>query len=485
MLKAQEAIDVSSLLKTGAEELYRNPAISAKNAEVVLRHYGLVSGKNDNMAEAKLLLAKSQKLVGNYDNSISNLYDALDYCQEKSYRLQGKIELEIGFLYSRMFDYKKAVTYCNQGTSLLKAWGDSLDLADCYNTLGVVHCNAEEYLEAERYFKMALNINRKLGQEHALAANLNNLCLFKGDLEEKLGYIDEAIGINTFHNRVWSLGENFNNKGRQYYYANCHKEALEQLSLARKYAETVGSKELLCDNYEYHAMVYCALGDYKQAYECQKQLESLRSELQSAEKLRNIEENIMQKRLEQKAHEEKIREQEYRIESLRQRSMLLLCVIIILVVAVALWINVQKRRMNKHDVTTLSVFIKSRNELLEKIRERIKEGQKMDEAELRAHLKRVNLFIRQNQDIVKTNSTISSKITDSNTEFIDTLKRLHPNLTPGEVNLASMLRINLSTKEIAQLTDTQPKTVNMNRYRLRKALHLPQEADLVEYLKKL
>ena len=109
----------------------------------------------------------------------------------------------------------------------------------------------------------------------------------------------------------------------------------------------------------------------------------------------------------------------------------------------------------------------------------------MDERNLKQHLKKVNLFIRQSQDIVKTNSTISGKISENNTEFIDNLKKLHPDLTQGEVNLAAMLRINLSTKDIAQLTDTLPKTVNMNRYRLRKALNLSKEIDLVDYLKNI
>ena len=40
----------------------------------------------------------------------------------------------------------------------------------------------------------------------------------------------------------------------------------------------------------------------------------------------------------------------------------------------------------------------------------------------------------------------------------------------------------LSTKEISMISGNSPKTINMNRYRLRKALNLPTEKDLVEYL---
>ena len=56
--------------------------------------------------------------------------------------------------------------------------------------------------------------------------------------------------------------------------------------------------------------------------------------------------------------------------------------------------------------------------------------------------------------------------------------RRHPNLTQGEKHLASLLRVNLSTKEIAMLTGNTPKTINMNRYRLRKALAYPPKKIL-------
>ena len=46
------------------------------------------------------------------------------------------------------------------------------------------------------------------------------------------------------------------------------------------------------------------------------------------------------------------------------------------------------------------------------------------------------------------------------------LVAIHPKLTQGEKYLATLLRVNLSTKEISMLTGTTPKTINMNRYRL-------------------
>lgn len=61
----------------------------------------------------------------------------------------------------------------------------------------------------------------------------------------------------------------------------------------------------------------------------------------------------------------------------------------------------------------------------------------------------------------------------------------HPALTKGERNLALLIRGGMSSKEISMLLGLEPKTVNMNRYRLRKALDLDAETDLYEYLRQL
>ena len=67
-------------------------------------------------------------------------------------------------------------------------------------------------------------------------------------------------------------------------------------------------------------------------------------------------------------------------------------------------------------------------------------------------------------------------------EFIEKLLKQHTNLTQGEKYLATLLRVNLSTKEISMITGSTPKTINMNRYRLRKSLNLSTEEDLTTYL---
>ena len=69
---------------------------------------------------------------------------------------------------------------------------------------------------------------------------------------------------------------------------------------------------------------------------------------------------------------------------------------------------------------------------------------------------------------------------DSN--FLKNVKAIHPSLSPNDLKLCAYLRLNLSSKEIAQLLNISPRSVEIKRYRLRKKLDLNHEDNLVNYI---
>jgi ligand-binding sensor domain-containing protein/DNA-binding CsgD family transcriptional regulator/membrane protein implicated in regulation of membrane protease activity len=67
-------------------------------------------------------------------------------------------------------------------------------------------------------------------------------------------------------------------------------------------------------------------------------------------------------------------------------------------------------------------------------------------------------------------------------DFLTALKNKFPHITPSELKLCAYLRMNLSTKEIAQLMNISVRGVEVSRYRLRKKLQIPSEVNLFDYL---
>lgn len=519
-LQAQDINQAKTLVEQAQNALFSNPKQASYYAAQAAALFP-EDQPNEICTQAMILHSQAEQLLGNFDLSIKNLYDAQRYINPVNKRQTAQLYSLMGRVYSKLGDYNKGIELNDKATSIFKSLGDSASVAGCYNERGVMHYLLDEFVVAEKFLQRALTINRAQRNLKEIATNLNNLCLYQGDTEKKLSLIQEAIAINKNLDAQWSLGENYNNMGKQYYFGEQYSKALEALQKAYEYAHNIGAKELICDNYEYSSWVYAAIGDYKQAYTRLSQMYALSKELQSSNKLRNIEQEISYKRYQDQKYATEMQEQTYKIELLK-RNLWFLGSVLVLGLAFSIFLyKWYKRRKglqliearyqlelsqrelselklhqqelelqniqnaldsSQQEVTSFAVFLRSRNELLDKIREMIKEGYKMDNQALIPHLKKVNAYISQYQSGDKTNNALLLNIEDKSKEFIERLTKEHPNLTQGEKYLATMLRVNLSTKEISMISGNSPKTINMNRYRLRKALNLPTEKDLVEYL---
>ncbi|NLD24415.1 MAG: tetratricopeptide repeat protein [Bacteroidales bacterium] len=519
--------EAAELIAKSKEIVFVNPEQAAYYATKAIQLLSIGNKSNqidDQMTEAIFAHGLAEKLLGNFESSIKLLYDALEYVTPNNLKLKGEIHCLLGGVYCSLTDYNTAIGHNDKATSLFKTLGDSAAIATSYNSRGIIHYSLEEYNIAEKFLLQALSINRSLKSMKDVAANLNNLALYKGDFEKKFGFINEAIVINKKLNAQWALGENYNNLGKQYFYAKQYDNALRALSKAKDIATTLGAKELITDNYQYSSWVYAAAGDYKKAYESFVELNKLTSKLYSINKLRSVEQDISNKHLlNQKRAAERV-EHEYEIKLLRLNIFILVVVFLLLVAVTFFLIKWYKRKKvmelinarymleqsdrlvaelkvrqqeleletaqsalisKRKEITAFAIFMQCRSELLDKIRDMIKEGYKMKEAKIVPHLKKINLFISQYQSTDMGDNTFLVSVEERNQEFLERLTKKHPDLTDGQKDLSLQLCINLSTKEISLLTGRSPKTINMNRYRLRKSLNLSSNESLSEYLQNI
>ena len=66
--------------------------------------------------------------------------------------------------------------------------------------------------------------------------------------------------------------------------------------------------------------------------------------------------------------------------------------------------------------------------------------------------------------------------------FMDRLRQRYSDLTTGDLRICCLLRMNLSTKEIASLMNVSVRAIELRRYRLRKRLELEGDTNLVDFL---
>ncbi|MCD6346132.1 MAG: hypothetical protein J7L96_01800, partial [Bacteroidales bacterium] len=69
--------------------------------------------------------------------------------------------------------------------------------------------------------------------------------------------------------------------------------------------------------------------------------------------------------------------------------------------------------------------------------------------------------------------------------FYTKLLKIYPNLSSSEIKIVALLKLNLTTKEIAAITYKSESGIKTTRYRLRKKLKLASDEKLVSFLMKL
>jgi len=75
-----------------------------------------------------------------------------------------------------------------------------------------------------------------------------------------------------------------------------------------------------------------------------------------------------------------------------------------------------------------------------------------------------------------------TRFDELNEGFITHLLRCHPSLSPSEIRLSAMLRMQLTTKEIAELLNRSTRTIEHTRNSIRKKMALKPTDNLTKYL---
>lgn len=71
---------------------------------------------------------------------------------------------------------------------------------------------------------------------------------------------------------------------------------------------------------------------------------------------------------------------------------------------------------------------------------------------------------------------------EEHSKFRETLTRIHTDLTPNEIKLCTFLRLDMSSKEISEITQQSVRALETARSRMRKKLGMKRSDNLVQYL---
>ncbi len=135
------------------------------------------------------------------------------------------------------------------------------------------------------------------------------------------------------------------------------------------------------------------------------------------------------------------------------------------------------------ELASSAMHLVQKGELLSKIKEElIKLNKEPSKQKAPDEFKRIIKILGEEDKMDADWEQFAQHFDKVHSNFLSILKKKHPNLTPNESKLCAYLRMNLCTKEIAQLMNISVRGVEISRYRLRKKLGLQTSVNLFDFL---
>lgn len=135
------------------------------------------------------------------------------------------------------------------------------------------------------------------------------------------------------------------------------------------------------------------------------------------------------------------------------------------------------------ELATSAMHLVQKGELLTKVKTELNRLIKvLDNEKPISELKKMIKVLSEDDKMDKNWEHFAQHFDKVHRDFVVILKEKHTTITGNELKLSAYLRMNLSTKEIAQLMNISVRGIEISRYRLRKKLGISSEVNLFDYL---
>ena len=151
-------------------------------------------------------------------------------------------------------------------------------------------------------------------------------------------------------------------------------------------------------------------------------------------------------------------------------------------------ISSQRQELLEHEITgkskelaNMALYVTSKNQSLIRVRDEMREALR-EGTPGRRKMQELLRSIEADIDDEDFWEVLEHNFDLVHEKFFRTLRTKYPQLTPNDLKLCALLRMNLSTKDIAKLSNLTVRGVEAARYRLRKKLDIHEGENLIDFL---
>ena len=529
-----DSVRVDILNELGFEYWIVDPAQSedfGSQALALAEELSYVSG----IAFAHRVIGVSHWSRSSYELALYALFDGLEKYRSISDLLgEANCLLNIGLVYADRRDYERALSHYFNAGKAFQELGEIDRMATNYNKIGTIFIEQQKYNDALEYLLKALEIHRSSGFQYGISESNNRLGILyyeKGEADKGLRFLFESLGISKDNDDKHTTASNLSHIGRIYFEKGDHEKAKKYLEEGIISASMVKSKTILRDIYFDLKELYLELKQFQNAMtyfdlysqmkdsifneEMAIQVANLQTKHELADKNRMLE--IGKKEI-------AILEQQASIDKIMRVG--LIAGILILGIIAYLTISKQRLRIRRNkelliknqelfnskqalteselensrlkekelqkelefknkELTSFTINFIQKNELMEELKENIREIKKISDDKVSGKLNSLNRLVDNSLHVDRDWEDFKLYFENVHSDFFKILKDHKPDLSNYELKLCALIRLNLNMKETATILGISAESVKTARYRLRKKLALSREENLIDFIMNL
>ncbi|MCL7765208.1 LuxR C-terminal-related transcriptional regulator [Polaribacter sp. Z014] len=472
----------------------------------------LAKGSNSTMEGRTLFkLGFIEKNRGNLSTCLRYFNEAKDIFENTNDTERfASIHFDIGYVYRYKNQMDKEFSFYKKGLKL-SVGEDELVLGKGYLHLGNYYTRLKKLDSSIYFYNKSLDIFKRLNRDDRVYNVYNNV----SNTYYKQGKYKKVIAIRTLvlkfakkEDNKLLITVNYHNLAAAYSKLNEYVTADKYLDSALIVAKENNFKLRLSKSYSSIAKVNFMLKNYEKSY---RYLEKHKVYSDSIIKSQ-LSNTIKEVELKNKLKLEKKNLQILNQEQVFEKRLYLIIIGVFLLLGIPLVILYHRNSVNKNQIIEgnlekekikkevlqqkfkrSEVEIKSlvadnsmRLEFLKQLLLKLKNERKSAASvEVKNYIKDLSFKIQQQITTDSKLTLLKNKIDAVNDGFDNMLITTYKELTKTEREVCSLLRLNLSVKEIASIRNSSPDAIKVTRYRIRKKMNVPKDTELEVFIKKL
>ena len=140
---------------------------------------------------------------------------------------------------------------------------------------------------------------------------------------------------------------------------------------------------------------------------------------------------------------------------------------------------------NRRELTGKALTLARSEKLIHQLKKDIRELMNAPDGDISKSLQSVLHLLKSEDNGKLLWKEFETRFNELNEGFISRLTERYPSLSPAEIRLCALLRLQMSTKEIAEMLNRSPRTIEYTRNSVRKKMDLQTGDNLVHYLLKI